>query len=121
VPSLMRRTAAALAAVLAIAAVGAGSAATVRPAAGRERITFHTLEVDGGLRVLPSDAVPLLAAGKLDSNLFDVNELIADGYGDATSPSLPLIVTVASTPPSTAAPPRSVRRPPGRPASTGTA
>ncbi|GIF53167.1 subtilisin family serine protease [Asanoa ferruginea] len=67
-------------------------AATVDPAPGRERITFHTLEVDGGLRVVPSDAVPLIAAGRLDTDLFDVQRLIADGYGDATSPTLPLIV-----------------------------
>ncbi|HEV7707197.1 MAG TPA: S8 family serine peptidase, partial [Asanoa sp.] len=59
---------------------------------GRERITFHTLEVDGGLRVVPSDAVPLIAAGRLDADLFDVQRLIADGYGDATSPTLPLIM-----------------------------
>src|SRR6185312_13184807 len=31
-------------------------AATVRPGPGRERVIFQTLEVDGGLRVLPSDA-----------------------------------------------------------------
>ncbi|MCW2637837.1 MAG: peptidase, partial [Dactylosporangium sp.] len=79
--------------VVELAPAGDGRyAATVRPAAGRERITFHTLEVDGGLRVLPSDAVPLLAAGKLDADLFDVEELIADGYGDTKSTSLPLIV-----------------------------
>ncbi|HTF12985.1 MAG TPA: S8 family serine peptidase [Asanoa sp.] len=67
-------------------------AATVDPAPGRERITFHTLEVDGGLRVVPSDAVALIAAGRLDADLFDVQRLIADGYGDAASPTLPLIV-----------------------------
>ncbi|MET8910173.1 S8 family serine peptidase [Micromonospora sp. NPDC004551] len=67
-------------------------AATVRPGPGRERVTFHTLEVDGGLRVLPSDVVPYLTAGVLDPDLFDVEELAADGYGDATQNTLPLIV-----------------------------
>ncbi|GIF69142.1 peptidase [Asanoa ishikariensis] len=67
-------------------------AASVAPAPGRERVTFHTLEVDGGLRVLPSDAVPLIEAGRLDVDLFDVQKLIADGFGDATSKTLPLIV-----------------------------
>ena len=70
-------------------------AASVQPAAGREAVTFHTLEVDGGLRVLPSDAVPYLSTGVLDANLFDVDELIADGYGDAAAPNLPLIVRYA--------------------------
>ncbi|WP_422733640.1 S8 family serine peptidase [Micromonospora sp. WMMD558] len=67
-------------------------AATVRPGPGRERITFHTIEADGGLRVLPSDVVPYVSAGTLDPDLFDVQELLADGYGDAAQGALPLIV-----------------------------
>ncbi|MFI6757512.1 S8 family serine peptidase, partial [Micromonospora sp. NPDC050417] len=50
------------------------------------------MEVDGGLRVLPSDVVPYVSAGTLDADLFDVQELIANGYGDANSAGLPLIV-----------------------------
>ncbi len=67
-------------------------AATVRPAPGRQGVTFHTVEADGGLRVLPSDAIPLVDAGRLDPELFDVEHLVAEGYGDAASPTLPLIV-----------------------------
>ncbi|RQX01299.1 S8 family serine peptidase, partial [Micromonospora inaquosa] len=67
-------------------------AATVRPGPGRNRITFQTIEADGGLRVLPSDVVPYLSAGVLDPDLFDVQELAADGYGDAAQAALPLIV-----------------------------
>jgi subtilisin family serine protease len=79
--------------VVEVAPAGAGRyTASVHPAAGRERITFHTVEVDGGLRVLPSDVVPYVSAGTLDADLFDVEELIADGYGDGTAASLPLIV-----------------------------
>ncbi|MDG4786677.1 S8 family serine peptidase [Micromonospora sp. WMMD1102] len=79
--------------VVEVSPAGAGRyAATVRPAAGRERITFHTVESDGGLRVLPSDVVPYVSAGALDPDLFDVEELIADGYADNASASLPLIV-----------------------------
>jgi len=74
------------------AAGGGKTAATVRPAPGREGITFKTLEVDGGLRVVPSDAIPLLAAKTVDAELFDVKRLIDQGYGDAASPTLPLIV-----------------------------
>ncbi|MEV4266898.1 S8 family serine peptidase [Kribbella sp. NPDC049584] len=69
---------------------GGKKAATVTPAPGREGVSFHTIEVDGGLRVLPSDAVPYISTGVLDADLFDVDELIADGYGAAAS--LPLIV-----------------------------
>ncbi|MGS2619082.1 S8 family serine peptidase [Micromonospora sp. LZ34] len=67
-------------------------AATVRPGPGRERIIFQSIAVDGGLRVLPSDVVPYLSAGVLDPDLFDVQELAADGYGDADQGALPLIV-----------------------------
>ncbi|MGC4831958.1 S8 family serine peptidase [Micromonospora arida] len=67
-------------------------AATVRPGPGRERVIFQTLEVDGRLRVLPSDALPYVSSGALDANLFDVQELAADGYGDAAQGALPLIV-----------------------------
>ncbi|HET6294977.1 MAG TPA: S8 family serine peptidase [Kribbella sp.] len=79
--------------VVEVTDAGAGKkAATVQPGPGRERVTFHTVEVDGGLRILPSDAVPYISSGVLDANLFDVDELIADGFGDAASASLPLIV-----------------------------
>ncbi|MFY1669971.1 S8 family serine peptidase [Plantactinospora sp. WMMB334] len=79
--------------VVEVSPAGAGRyAAAVRPAAGRERITFHTVEVDGGLRVLPSDVVPYVSAGTLDADLFDVEGLIADGYADSGATSLPLIV-----------------------------
>ncbi|WP_030488001.1 S8 family serine peptidase [Micromonospora chokoriensis] len=67
-------------------------AATVHPGPGRNRITFQTVEADGGLRVLPSDVVPYLSAGVLDPDLFDVQELAADGFGDAAQGALPLIV-----------------------------
>ncbi|GAA3568977.1 S8 family peptidase [Kribbella ginsengisoli] len=74
---------------------GGKKAATVRPAPGRERIAFHTIEVDGGLRVLPSDAVPYISTGVLDANLFDVDELVTDGFGDSAATTLPLIVRYA--------------------------
>lgn len=67
-------------------------AASVRPAPGRESITFHTLEVDDGMLVLPSDVVPYVSAGVLDDRLFDVPQLIAQGYDDASAAELPLIV-----------------------------
>ncbi|MGW5555990.1 S8 family serine peptidase [Micromonospora sp. NPDC003944] len=67
-------------------------AATVRPGPGRERIVFQTTQVDGSLRVLPSDALPYVSSGVLDANLFDVQGLAADGYGDTARGNLPLIV-----------------------------
>ncbi|OKI65093.1 S8 family serine peptidase [Micromonospora sp. CB01531] len=85
-------------------------AASVRPAPGREAITFHTLEVDGGLRVLPSDVVPYVSTGVLDGDLFDVQELIEQGYGDEAAPNLPLIIRYQETGRQTIAGARSVSR-----------
>jgi subtilisin family serine protease len=67
-------------------------AASVHPGPGREKISFHTSEVDGGLRVLPSDAIPYVSSGVLDVDLFDVTGLIDQGYDDRSSDTLPLIV-----------------------------
>ncbi|WP_308121353.1 S8 family peptidase [Paractinoplanes bogorensis] len=67
-------------------------AVTVRPGPGREGMSFTTVETDRGVRVVPADAVPLLADGRVDAELFDVQHLIDEGYGDAAAPTLPLIV-----------------------------
>ena len=43
--------------------------------------------------VYPDGALPYIAAGVLDKRLFNVTQLIADGYDDRRTPQLPLIVT----------------------------
>ncbi|MFF1836973.1 S8 family serine peptidase [Streptomyces sp. NPDC058231] len=52
---------------------------------------IHTVGKD--TYVYPDVAVPYIAAGRLDRELFNVTRLLADGYEDARSSSLPLIVT----------------------------
>ncbi|MFD5065516.1 S8 family peptidase [Streptomyces sp. NPDC058394] len=70
--------------------------AAVEPGPGRKQIAFRTFEEDGGgITVLPSDAADLVAAGTLDRRLFDVTALIAQGYDEAGTGSLPLIVSAA--------------------------
>ncbi|MCG8927968.1 S8 family peptidase [Lentzea sp. CC55] len=59
----------------------------VRPAPGRERVVFTTYTAQGHEYVVPRDAIPLIASGRLDERLFDVTELAT--YGGA----LPVIVT----------------------------
>ncbi|MFJ9787376.1 S8 family serine peptidase [Amycolatopsis sp. NPDC101161] len=71
---------------------GGKQAATVQPAPGREKIRFHQQEVDGHLSVFPEDVTPRLAAKQVDRILFDVTELIAEGYADEQSATLPLIL-----------------------------
>ncbi|WP_157520716.1 S8 family serine peptidase [Herbidospora daliensis] len=65
----------------------------VRPGPGREKITFVHRRGQDGLSVVPADAMPLLAQGRLDPRLFNVTRLAALGYDDAATPALPLIVT----------------------------
>ena len=47
----------------------------------------------GDTYVYPDEAVAYIAAGRLDKQLFDVTQLITQGYDDAHSSELPLIVT----------------------------
>jgi subtilisin family serine protease len=67
--------------------------ATVAP---RENISYATRKVKDQLYVEPTDAMPLLAAGKLDQELFNVSALVAGGYDDAHSQAMPLIVQYAA-------------------------
>jgi subtilisin family serine protease len=62
------------------------------PRAGGRTVLYSTVRQDGALYVYPSDALGLLGAGRLDRRLFDVEYLVRDGYADATSGALPLIV-----------------------------
>ncbi|MEW2114872.1 S8 family serine peptidase [Streptomyces sp. NPDC005474] len=72
---------------------GAGKVTGVVRAEGREKVLFSVREVAGHTHVVPGDAELLLAQGKLDSRLFDVTQLVADGYDDARRADVPLIVT----------------------------
>ncbi|MFD9217753.1 S8 family serine peptidase, partial [Streptomyces sp. NPDC059544] len=67
--------------------------ASVQRAPGREKVLFQITEKDGGLTVLPSDAAALVRTGRLDAELFDVARLIAQGYDEAHTDALPLIVS----------------------------
>lgn len=66
--------------------------ATVKPGAGRSHIGFRTRQLRGDLYVLPADAMPLISADRLDRELFNITALVADGFDDARSSGLPLIV-----------------------------
>ncbi|WP_351226026.1 S8 family serine peptidase [Streptomyces sp. NPDC002133] len=54
---------------------------------------FHRTVIDGATYVYPDSVMPYVAAGKLDKRLFNVTQLIADGYDDAHADRLPLIVS----------------------------
>jgi subtilisin family serine protease len=48
---------------------------------------------DGHTFVYPDEAMPYVAAGRLDQELFDVTSLLAQGYDDKHTAELPLILT----------------------------
>ncbi|WP_349307821.1 MULTISPECIES: hypothetical protein [unclassified Streptomyces] len=53
----------------------------------------HIQQAGGETCVLPDEALPLLAAGKVDCRLFDVTVLVEMGYDDARSGGVPMIAT----------------------------
>ncbi|MFD0785753.1 S8 family serine peptidase, partial [Micromonospora azadirachtae] len=58
------------------------------------RLTDFTSSREGeDTYVYPHGALPYVAAGLLDKQLFNITELLADGYDDAHRDQLPLIVT----------------------------
>ena len=73
-----------------------GNTATVLAADGTPS-NSRIVESNGDLYVFPQSAMHYVAAGTLDKRLFNVSQLVADGYDDATSAQLPLIVTYADS------------------------
>lgn len=63
----------------------------------RDGVTYRSYRVKDHQYVIPSDAVALLAANRLDRRLFDITELLA--VKAARKASLPLIVSGASSAP----------------------
>ncbi len=62
----------------------------------RKGVRFQSYKEKGETYVVPSDAMPLIAAGRLDGLLFNVSKLIEFGYTTKRG-DLPLILTNASS------------------------
>ncbi|MGW1671568.1 S8 family peptidase [Streptomyces sp. NPDC002324] len=69
------------------------SAVDVQRGKGREAATFLSTERDGEVSVLPADAIPLVQAGRLDPALFNITQLVKQGYTDAATGTTPVIAT----------------------------
>ncbi|MFC7549554.1 S8 family serine peptidase [Plantactinospora sp. GCM10030261] len=61
-----------------------------RPAA-----TYRISRRDGDVYLTPADVLPLVASGRVDPQLFNLTDLVAQGYDDARQPTLPLLVAGA--------------------------
>ncbi|MFJ7078907.1 S8 family serine peptidase [Streptomyces sp. NPDC098781] len=57
---------------------------------------FQTIEQDGQVRVLPSDALGPIASGRVDERLFNVTSLLAQKLDTAHIDALPVIVSTPS-------------------------
>ncbi|MGW1723326.1 S8 family serine peptidase [Streptomyces sp. NPDC002306] len=77
---------------VAVAVSNGHTTATVSDPQGRPS-GAHVMAVGPDTYVYPDAALPYIASGVLDERLFNVNELLADGYDDSHSDRLPLIVT----------------------------
>ena len=53
---------------------------------------YQTYTVGDDLHVVPDAALPFLANGRVDADLFNVTGLVEQGYDDVSAPSIPLIV-----------------------------
>jgi subtilisin family serine protease len=69
------------------------SAVDIQRGKGREAATFLSTERNGEVSVLPTDAIPLLKAGRLDPALFNVTQLVKQGYADTKTGATPVIAT----------------------------
>ncbi|KAB1990687.1 S8 family peptidase [Streptomyces triticiradicis] len=69
---------------------GRQTADVTRPSGATGGVRTET--VDGDLYVYPDEVLPYLAANRLDKRLFDVTSLIEQGYDDAHSTGIPLIL-----------------------------
>ncbi len=69
---------------------------SIAPNPDRKGIKFMSYEDKGGRYVIPSDAIPLITAGNIDGQLFNVSKLIEFGYTTKRG-DLPLIVTAGKS------------------------
>ncbi|MGW4080524.1 S8 family peptidase [Streptomyces asiaticus] len=72
------------------------SAVDIERGKGRAAATFLSSERDGEVSVLPADAIPLVKAGRLDPALFNVTQLVKQGYADSKTGTTPVIATYRS-------------------------
>ncbi|WP_433519800.1 S8 family peptidase [Nonomuraea sp. CA-143628] len=64
----------------------------VDPRDGQEATNYQAQQDEHGYYVIPADAGPYVSSGLLDKELFNVDYLAVNGYGDAKADRLPLIV-----------------------------
>ncbi|WP_299739242.1 S8 family serine peptidase [uncultured Rossellomorea sp.] len=78
--------------VVTVTEIGEGkSVIEVKPANGIED-KARIITVDDETFVIPEEAMPFVAADKLDQDLFNITELVKNGYTDGNEATVPMIV-----------------------------
>ncbi|MGW5362733.1 S8 family peptidase [Actinopolymorpha pittospori] len=54
---------------------------------------YHLSERDGDVQLVPDEALPYVASGQLDARLFNLSDLVAQGYDDRSGGSIPVLLT----------------------------
>jgi subtilisin family serine protease len=67
--------------------------ATIEPGPGRQHVGFNTYRGKGHAYVIPADVSKDVGSGRIDRRLFDVAELVKDGYDDASTSTIPVLTT----------------------------
>ena len=80
--------------VVRVTEAGGRTTASLEQAAGSSG-GIRAVTIGDDLYVLPEEALPYLAAGRLDRELLNVTGLIEQGYDDKSTASLPLIAQYA--------------------------
>ncbi|MBL1116551.1 S8 family serine peptidase [Streptomyces sp. 110] len=68
-------------------------AVEVQRAPGRESAEFVTTQQDKEISVVPVDALRLMSKGRVDAGLFNITQLVKQGYDDRKTGSIPVIAT----------------------------
>ncbi|MET9268906.1 S8 family serine peptidase [Kribbella sp. NPDC003557] len=68
---------------------------SVEPGSGRENVRFVKQRFRGHAYVIPADVSKDVGSGRIDRRLFDVAELVKNGYDDASTSTIPVLTTYA--------------------------
>jgi len=73
------------------------AARDITGAAPPRLVSYSRYQQDGDWYLIPTDAIPLIKADLLDTRLFNITGLLRQGYDDASSQVLPLLVEYADS------------------------
>ena len=72
---------------------GDGNTASFPPGGARRNVRYSITRERGHIYLVPTDAMTLIASGRIDRRLFDLTGLIEAGYDDSRTGKVPLIMT----------------------------